>query len=288
MRKNVLLLSSMALAVLLACGAALFGATEPVEAAEPQVVPDAACPQNQGPLNGQGFGVGDLPGVVDGGVPWSQTFTAIRTGKLTSAQVLIRDGSPVSQVGDVVIQIRKVDASGVPTNRVLASTVVPASELVPNPGPPFLFITVTANFGRHGAASVVAGQRYALYVTTSGTPDFYSVVTNANNPCEGTLYVETSMGFVNSGPLGGDPGNPEGDMIFATYVTPTPANTTPTTKADCKKGGYKDFGFKNKGWCIKAVKNPPQTKADCKKGGYKDFGFKNKGWCIKVVKNKRT
>jgi CSLREA domain-containing protein len=29
----------------------------------------------------------------------------------------------------------------------------------------------------------------------------------------------------------------------------------PTTKEECKKGGYKEFGFKNQGQCIKAVKN---------------------------------
>jgi hypothetical protein len=28
----------------------------------------------------------------------------------------------------------------------------------------------------------------------------------------------------------------------------------PTSKDDCKNGGYKDFGFKNQGQCIKAVK----------------------------------
>jgi Tol biopolymer transport system component len=32
------------------------------------------------------------------------------------------------------------------------------------------------------------------------------------------------------------------------------AELGPTSKADCKKGGYKDFGFKNQGQCIKAVK----------------------------------
>lgn len=34
---------------------------------------------------------------------------------------------------------------------------------------------------------------------------------------------------------------------------PLPADPLPTTKSDCKKGGYKDFGFKNQGRCIKAV-----------------------------------
>jgi Tol biopolymer transport system component len=32
------------------------------------------------------------------------------------------------------------------------------------------------------------------------------------------------------------------------------AERGPTSKAACKKGGYKDFGFKNQGECIKAVK----------------------------------
>ncbi|HEX5700284.1 MAG TPA: Ig-like domain-containing protein, partial [Rubrobacter sp.] len=139
-------------------------------------------------------------------------------------QVLIQDGSG-GQVGDVVIQIRAVDASGVPTNTVLASTVVPGSALVPDPGPPFVYITVTANFGLDGAASVVAGQRYALYVTTSGPPDFYMVKINPNDPCEGTTYQETDHGFVKSLPP--FPGAPVGDLVFATYVTPTPENTPP-------------------------------------------------------------
>jgi hypothetical protein len=35
-----------------------------------------------------------------------------------------------------------------------------------------------------------------------------------------------------------------------------PPTDTPQTKADCKNGGWKDFGFKNQGQCIKAVKKP--------------------------------
>jgi hypothetical protein len=32
---------------------------------------------------------------------------------------------------------------------------------------------------------------------------------------------------------------------------------SPTTKEDCKNGGYAKYGFKNQGQCIKAVKLPP-------------------------------
>jgi hypothetical protein len=32
------------------------------------------------------------------------------------------------------------------------------------------------------------------------------------------------------------------------------AERGPTSKAECKNGGYRDFGFKNNGQCIKSVK----------------------------------
>jgi hypothetical protein len=40
---------------------------------------------------------------------------------------------------------------------------------------------------------------------------------------------------------------------FITDWQPLPEATGPNTKADCKKDGYKDFGLKNQGECIKAV-----------------------------------
>ena len=37
---------------------------------------------------------------------------------------------------------------------------------------------------------------------------------------------------------------------------PPPPTEQPQTKEDCKKGGWKEFGFKNQGQCIKAVNHP--------------------------------
>ena len=37
---------------------------------------------------------------------------------------------------------------------------------------------------------------------------------------------------------------------------PLPTRGNPTSKAECKNGGYKEFGFENQGQCIKAVKAP--------------------------------
>jgi hypothetical protein len=65
MRTNILLLASIALAVLLACGAVLSGTPKPVGAAEPRGILDAGCPANDLPEQG----VVDLPGVVEGGPP---------------------------------------------------------------------------------------------------------------------------------------------------------------------------------------------------------------------------
>lgn len=49
-------------------------------------------------------------------------------------------------------------------------------------------------------------------------------------------------------------------VIFVSGVT---LADSPTTKEHCKKGGWKDFGFKNKGQCIKAVLvGPPPPPPD--------------------------
>jgi hypothetical protein len=44
------------------------------------------------------------------------------------------------------------------------------------------------------------------------------------------------------------------DDAFAVYVVPDPPPLPkPTTEQECKKGGYKGFGFKNQGQCIAFV-----------------------------------
>jgi Tol biopolymer transport system component len=50
-------------------------------------------------------------------------------------------------------------------------------------------------------------------------------------------------------------------VIFGSGVA---LEDSPTTKEDCKKGGWKDFGFKNQGKCIEAVevKPPPSAPLD--------------------------
>jgi hypothetical protein len=44
------------------------------------------------------------------------------------------------------------------------------------------------------------------------------------------------------------------DLAFKAVFS---SSDSPTTKEDCKNGGYAKYGFKNQGQCIKAVKLPP-------------------------------
>jgi large repetitive protein len=45
------------------------------------------------------------------------------------------------------------------------------------------------------------------------------------------------------------------------FVSGVALADSPTTKEDCKHGGYAKYGFKNQAQCIKAVKAPPDTTA---------------------------
>ena len=45
--------------------------------------------------------------------------------------------------------------------------------------------------------------------------------------------------------------------IEAGDITVVDAQALPTTKDQCKDGGWRDFGFKNQGQCIKFVQHGP-------------------------------
>jgi hypothetical protein len=63
----------------------------------------------------------------------------------------------------------------------------------------------------------------------------------------------------------------------------------PTSKEQCKNGGWSQFGFKNQGQCIRFVgliPGPPPyptTKEQCRHGGWAQYGFKNKRKCLRFV-----
>jgi len=140
------------------------------------------------------------------------------------------------------MEIRAVDSSGTPTGVVLASTTIPASDV-----PSGQYGVVTGHFSP--GAPVEAGQQYAiaLHTSTEVQGNGLNWQGSVSNPCPGVLYqtLESHPGVFQAP-------SPNFDLFFSTFVT---LRTAPQTKADCKKGGYKEFGFKNQGQCLKAVKN---------------------------------
>jgi hypothetical protein len=68
------------------------------------------------------------------------------------------------------------------------------------------------------------------------------------------------------------------------------AQALPTSKAQCRNGGWAEFGFKNQGQCIRFVRlipgTPPYptTKEQCRHGGWAQFGFRNERRCLRFVR----
>jgi hypothetical protein len=95
---------------------------------------------------------------VDGNSRLAQTFTALTSGSLVSAQLQIEKDTGAA--GDYILQLGSVDDFGVPTNAVLAKTTV-ANQTVPDG-------TSTVVFAFVSPFSVVTGTQYALVVTRPG------------------------------------------------------------------------------------------------------------------------
>jgi hypothetical protein len=224
MRQLVRLFSTMGLALLIVSGTAL-AQTAPGE------VPDASCqPTTSGPPH--------LLAFFRSSAKAAQTFTAEHTGLLSSAQVQVGDFE--NEPTGIVMEIRTVDSSGTPLGVVLASTQIPASEV-----PYGLFGVATGHFSP--GAPVEAGQQYAIALRTSTGVQIRGVIWAGDEsiPCPGELYQSSD-----SAPEVFQAVGPGFDGFFSTFVT---LRTAPQTKADCKKGDYKELGFKNQGQCIKAV-----------------------------------
>jgi len=110
-----------------------------------------------------------------------------------------------------------------------------------------------------GGVKLVPGQQYILFAEASSGPQngVWGMVTT--NPYGGgVLQYDNNAGDIND--LLANPwdsvtqGQATNDFAFrAVFTSEPPLPSEPNTKADCRNGGYKDFGFKNQGKCIKAV-----------------------------------
>jgi hypothetical protein len=98
------------------------------------------------------------------------------------------------------------------------------------------------------------GQQYVLFLTTSKEYEANNGNGGLGAVWEGDAYAGGHFVY-NSGPVFDQLFTDTweqwdyADLAFkAVFSSPTP-----DTKADCKKGGYKEFGFKNQGQCIAFV-----------------------------------
>lgn len=164
-----------------------------------------------------------------------QTFTAVNSGKLTSAQVKIAKQPFANTSGDIIVEIRTVDASGLPTETVLASTTIDDAAITNLDGPSNL-PTVTANFDPAIAAPVVAGQQYALVLRLAPMSTGNYAVGLSDRDCPGGQFVQNLNGTFT--------GFHQSDFVFATFVTveaapapPPPLIPAPGQQPDQQQGG---------------------------------------------------
>lgn len=205
----------------------------------------------------------------------AQTFYAGRTGRLTAVNVDVEDArefsEPTLRVG--IWSTEAQQPSSMLTEAVVNDDRSPLTNLITFPRP----------------APVIAGELYAIVVSYDGVPlsagrqGFWIGAPDNQYP---------SGDLIRAFPLtdGSVEWSGHGDRLdahFRTYVEDVPM---PTTRGQCKRGGYAQFGFKKQGQCIRFVKlipGPPPypvTKEQCTDRGWTRFGFKNETRCLRFVR----
>jgi hypothetical protein len=204
------------------------------------VVPSAGA----GVLDQSQPGIRNAAGGVSDRNHHAQTFTNGLTGALDQVDLAVgRSASFITAT--LLIEIRPL-SSGVPSGPALASESLLAAS-VPVALNPSAFLSVPLA----PPAPVTAGVQYAIVVSSSscGLSNCYM---QALGPAGDPYPAGSGLMSANAGatwtPLTAFGST---DFPFQTYVA-----TGPTSKAQCKKGGWKRFtnpSFKNQGQCVKFV-----------------------------------
>jgi hypothetical protein len=162
-----------------------------------------------------------------GTLRFAQTFTAATTGGLTAAQVDVRKQGTA---GDYRLDINEVDAAGVPTDGVLASTTIPDADV------PAGESTITGSFA--SPAQVSAGAQYALIVTRPAS-NVIQVGVRTGNDCPGQLFFSSAQ----TGPF--SPLGDTNDLVFAVFVLENdpPETTLTAAPKDKTKKKWATFSF---------------------------------------------
>ena len=139
---------------------------------------------------------------------YAQTFTPLLSGLLTRAEIAVTEIEDTSDLGDYLVQIRTTDASGEPSDVVLASATIPDDDVTPNAFPSADIPMVSVTFA--DPAAVVAGQLYAIVFTRPGTGRLAAGSRNSTE-CPGDGFESIDGGAS----WGGQP-----DFVFRVFVTP--------------------------------------------------------------------
>ena len=174
----------------------------------------------------------------------AQTFTNGLTGALDQVDVAVGRTAPFI-TATLLVEIRPL-SSGVPSGPALASASLPAAS-VPVAYFPSAFLSVPLA----PPAPVTAGVQYAIVVSSSSC-GFTNCYEQALGPAGDPYPAGTALFSGNAG-ASWTPFSVFGstDFPFQTYVL-----QAPTSKQQCKKGGWSKFrnpSFKSQGQCVKFV-----------------------------------
>lgn len=158
---------------------------------------------------------------LTGDTLFAQSFTAGLAGLLTGADILAFDGTSgfggnPPPVSDMTVQIRTL-SGGVPTDTVLASYTVPASNLVAHPNGQFTHVDFSTG------VPVAPGRALALTIGGAGVGCYSQVGPDATY-AGGQAFVKSHAGYPWTAYP--NPGGGTADFLFQTYVTLPAASAT--------------------------------------------------------------
>ena len=180
---------------------------------------------------------------------FAQTFTPSISGTLTSAQV---DVTKNAGSADWIMQVVAVNASGVPTNTVLAQATVPDASV-----PMEDSVLITATFAT--PAPVLAGQSYALVLTRPGSgAGTLQVGGRPGDLCAGDLFSSNTQ----SGPFDSVGSF---DMVFAVFIEPAPEQPPDTDPPETTITNGPPYKIEKSKVRFKFRSNEPGSTFECKK-----------------------
>jgi hypothetical protein len=145
--------------------------------------------------------------------------------------------------------------------------------------------TATVSDTDAGAASTPTG---SVGFATNGPGSFSAGSCTLSETSAGVAncsvsYTPTASGTLRTDTITASSG---GDSTHAGSSATAAVAVQPTSRADCRHGGWQNYGFQNQRQCIQFVNGspvPPISKTDCLHGGWRDHRFASQGDCVAFV-----